>query len=210
MATIATYPPTTAAEVLALTRLDPADTQAQTDVATVLAYEPAAQWETLRPDAVGNPALADVLRRGVARLCAAEVLEMRNREEGASGSFAGDGLTLGAPPDWASLLRAEGRTLLEPYLVQPLTLSAAETTARAALIHRAIETGQLMGSEPWLPTYLGLPASAALATPPRGLRVASWPLGSSEVGAAFYTGRDGQTALWGPSEAVRVRGYWEE
>ena len=131
----------TAAEVGQIARLDVAsDTQAASDVELVLECEQDAIEQTLDPWAFGVAAgVGDLLRRNVAKLLAAEVLEMRAREAGASGDVqvgGGSGeIRLSRVPDFPAALRAQANAALvayrrrEPVLPTSGFLSSALPTA---------------------------------------------------------------------------------
>ena len=105
----------TTEEILRLCRLDTADTVNLADANEVLNRQQGAIEATLRPSALADTILITVLRRNIAKLLAAEVLAMRGREEGASGSIQAAGINLSAVPDHAALLRAEADAALLPY-----------------------------------------------------------------------------------------------
>ncbi len=106
----------TTAEVLALCRLEATDTQAVADVNEVMAREQAVIEGRIASVFLADAALANLLRRGVAKWLASEVLAMRRREDGAASAFQGAGVMMGATPDHGAILRAEAEALLRPYL----------------------------------------------------------------------------------------------
>lgn len=112
MATLLTITPE---EILRLGRLDTSETANLDEAETVIADEQEAIEATLRPDALTDESKTALLRRNVAKLLAAEFLEARGREEGASGSFEGLGLSISAVPDHAGKLREEANQSLLPY-----------------------------------------------------------------------------------------------
>ena len=102
-------------EILRLARLDGAVVANTLDAASVLADEQEAIEATLDPAAFAQAGLSALLRRNVAKLLAAELLEMRGREEGASGTFEGLGIRIAAVPDHVRRLRDEARLALSRY-----------------------------------------------------------------------------------------------
>jgi hypothetical protein len=109
----------TAAEVGALARLDIiGDSVAADDVGFVLTNEQEAIEQTLDPAAF-DAGVTELLRRGVAKLLASEVLFMRQREDGAAGDLQlGSGaseIRLVHAPASADELRISGDFLLTPY-----------------------------------------------------------------------------------------------
>ncbi|MBC8141544.1 MAG: hypothetical protein H7Y38_08900 [Armatimonadetes bacterium] len=111
-----------AAEVLRLARLDAGVAQNATDAAAVLTDEQEAIEATLEPAAFAQTGITALLRRNVAKLLAAELLEMRGREEGASGSFEGLGIRIAAVPDHVKRLRDEARLALSRYNRAPVAV----------------------------------------------------------------------------------------
>ena len=103
-------------DVLKTARLDPANAVDLSDANFVIAKEQAAIEARLRESALADLSLAPLLTRNVTKLLAAEVLEMRSREDGASGTFQGAGITLGQPLDHPARLRAEAYDVLIPFL----------------------------------------------------------------------------------------------
>jgi len=106
----------TVEEVLRIARLDATNAGDVADAAAVIADEQAAQEVLLRPDSLADADAIPLLRRAVAKLLAAELLETRARAEGAGGSFDGLGLSFGPPPPHADSLRAEARRALASHL----------------------------------------------------------------------------------------------
>lgn len=102
-------------EVLKIARLSLGDAEAAADVDFVIEFEQEAIEDTLDGAVWNEPERLPLLRRGVAKLLAAETLEMRSREEGASGAFQGAGVSLSNVPDHAAILRSEARAALAPY-----------------------------------------------------------------------------------------------
>ena len=115
----------TNSEILKLCRLDPADAAADADATEVKNQQQEALEKTLKSSAFADASLTVLLRRNVAKLLAAEILAMRYREDGASGSFSGAGVTLSAPPDLAMVLRQEAETALALYKARPVGISVA-------------------------------------------------------------------------------------
>ena len=118
------------AEILRLARLDGTVPQNASDATNVLADEQEAIEATLDPAAFTQTGLTALLRRGVAKLLAAELLEMRGREDGASGTFEGLGIRIAAVPDHVKRLRDEARLALSRYerKPDPAPISVAHTT----------------------------------------------------------------------------------
>ena len=123
----------THAEILRLARLDGGIAQNVTDAVNVLADEQEAIEARLDPTAFTQPGIAALLRRGVAKLLAAELLEMRGREEGASGTFEGLGIRIAAVPDHVKRLRDEARLALSRY-ERPLLPASVTPTAPVQVI----------------------------------------------------------------------------
>jgi len=133
-------------EVLRLCRLDEADVDLVAEVATLLADEQEAVEATITAAALADATLTALLRRNVAKLLAAGYLEMRGREEGATGSFQGAGLSLGpAKFDFVTRLREEADAALRPYRRLGATVAAsgiataspASLTAQNAMFGRS-------------------------------------------------------------------------
>lgn len=126
----------TAAEVASIARLDLTDTEVVADIAAALAGEQSALEQTLDPAAFALPGAADLLRRNVAKLLAAEVLATRGRAPGARGDLQlGTGvgeIKIGHVPDAAIELRAEANAALAPYLLRQAPMGHALTSAGAA------------------------------------------------------------------------------
>jgi len=130
----------TAAEILRLARLDAGVAQNATDAANVLTDEQEAIEATLEPTAFAQAGITALLRRNVAKLLAAELLEMRGREEGASGSFEGLGIRIAAVPDHVKRLRDEARLALSRYVrVTPVTAVVP--------VAGAVKSVQVVGSD---------------------------------------------------------------
>lgn len=111
----------TAAEVGRIARLDVVgDDVAAADVAGVIDDEQTAIEALIDPAAFAISAIADLLRRNVAKLLAAEVLEMRRRQAGAAGDLQiGTGsseVKISKVPDFPAFLRIEANAALKPYL----------------------------------------------------------------------------------------------
>ena len=119
-------------EVLRLCRLDEADVDMLAEVATLLTDEQDAIEATITTTALADATLTALLRRNVAKLLAAGYLEMRNREEGATGNFQGAGLSLGpAKFDFVERLREEADAALRPYRRLGATVAASGIATRS-------------------------------------------------------------------------------
>ncbi len=110
----------TASTVAKTARLDPADSVVLADADFVIDSEQAATEARIKAVALADTSLATLLTRGVIKLLAAELLEMRSREDGASGTFQGAGVTLGQALDHPTRLRDEAYAALNPYLRFPV------------------------------------------------------------------------------------------
>jgi len=102
-------------EVLRVARLDNTNATNQDDADKAIADEQEAIEQTLSASALADSTLTALLRRNVAKLLAAEVLETITREEARSGTFQGLGITISQVPDHAGRLREEARAILVPY-----------------------------------------------------------------------------------------------
>lgn len=194
----------TAAEVGEIARLNIAgDTTAAADVDGVLTNEQPAIEAMLDPAAFGDASLTPLLRRNVARLLAAEVLEMRRREEGADGNITattGIGIAVSGIPDHAAALRAEAWASLAPWARRvpgavPLSsdpkaalAQAQAEKAVAELLAGLVKQGVLGAGEARV--RLGLPDPAPAAT-------------VSRAGSAGLTPGE-MTRLFGRREADRI------
>lgn len=120
-------------EILKLARLPlTGDAVAAADVADVRGYEQEAQEGRIEPAALATIALRPLLRRGVAKIIAAEVLEMRARD-GSTAGFTGSGVTVGNPPeDFPRRLREDAEDELAPYLIRASTPASAREVAEVA------------------------------------------------------------------------------
>ena len=110
----------TASDVAKTARLDPADSVVLADTDFVIDSEQAAAEARIKAVCLEDTALAALLTWAVTRLLAAELLEMRSREDGATGTFQGAGVTLGQPLDHPTRLRDEAYAALNPYLRFPV------------------------------------------------------------------------------------------
>jgi hypothetical protein len=122
----------TRGELLAIARLDAADVQAQADADYVLAAKQEGTEETVEPAALADLSVRKLLTRNVAKLLAADLIEMRSREEGAGGALSAAGVEIGAPPDHAARLREEARLALAPYRVPDDAVAATQAKQRAS------------------------------------------------------------------------------
>ena len=112
---------TISADAVAKTaRLDPADSVVRADTDFVIDSEQAAAEARIKTGPLEDVALAPLLTWAVTRLLAAELLEMRSREDGATGTFQGAGITLGKALDHPARLRDEAYAALTPYLRFPV------------------------------------------------------------------------------------------
>ena len=120
-------------EILKLARLPlTGDAVAAADVADVRGYEQEAQEGRIEPTALATIALRPLLRRGVAKIIAAEVLEMRARD-GSTTGFTGSGVTIGNPPeDFPRRLREDAEKELAPYLIRASGPVSAKEIAEVA------------------------------------------------------------------------------
>jgi hypothetical protein len=103
-------------DVIKTARLDTANAVDIADAAFVVTGEQTAIEAEIHPAALTDPALVPLLLRNVTKLLAAEVLDMRTRAAGATGTYQGGGITIGQEWDHASRLRTEARLALGPYL----------------------------------------------------------------------------------------------
>ena len=145
MATLLTI---TNSEILKLCRLDPADAVADADATEAKNQQQEALERMIKVAAFADTSLTALLRRNVAKLLAAETLAMRYREDGASGSFSGAGVTLSAPPDLAFALRQEAWEALGPYLARSggVIVAADGQSAREA-VTGSVAQGALFGAD---------------------------------------------------------------
>lgn len=105
----------TTGEILKLCRLDTADATNIADANEVISNQQEAFERLLKPSAFSDSTLTAFLRRNMAKLLAAELLNMKRREDGAATSFQGVGVTVGAPPNLGQELEAEAWDALAPY-----------------------------------------------------------------------------------------------
>ncbi|MBC7806084.1 MAG: hypothetical protein H7145_08020, partial [Akkermansiaceae bacterium] len=112
-------------EILTLARLNLLTggdaAQAGADVSSVKSYEQEAQEQRIEPVSLSTAALQPLFRRAVAKIIAAEVLEMRARD-GSDEGFAGSGVTVAGPSaatDYSRRLRDDAERELGPYLILP-------------------------------------------------------------------------------------------
>jgi hypothetical protein len=128
-------------DVMKTARLDPADATNIADASFVVAQEQASIEAGLQATALSDLTVRPLILRGVIKLLAAELLDMQSREEGASGTFQGAGVTIGRPLDHAVRLREEARLALGPYLLaggvkDPLMVSPTVPPSSLALQDR--------------------------------------------------------------------------
>lgn len=104
-------------DVIKTARLSVASTTDQADAAFVVSFEQSSIEATIDPAALAEVSILPLLTRCVMKLLAAELLDMRSRADGATGTYQGGGITLGQEWDHPSRLRAEAREDLAPYLL---------------------------------------------------------------------------------------------
>lgn len=207
-------------EILTLARLNllsGADaTLAAADVSAVKSYEQEAQEGRVEAAALSTPALQPLFRRAIAKIIAAELLEMRARD-GSDEGFTGAGVMVAGPnpvTDYSRRLRTDGERELAPYLIAPppgetdlseIALREARAgDARSDAVLAQLKAGLVSAEE--ARTLLGLvgapPAAGSLSPAELDARrrtveslMSRGLLYGDEVGLAEYLGLPGGLSL---------------
>ncbi len=173
-------------EVLTLSRLAAADTVAAADVAAVKSYEQGAQESRLLPSALATAALGPLLRRGVAKLIAAEVLEMRARD-GSLAGFSDSGIVIKDPPrDYSLRLRQAAEEELGPYLI----LAPGTAKDAATVVHLTAESAKITAETTLIPVA-GAASVAKLGADASHVAAQTSKIAVDSANVAAVTGRVG-------------------
>jgi hypothetical protein len=115
----------------------------ETRIDAFLAYEQEAIELQVSLTALNSTALRPLVRRAVAKLIAARLLGQLAREEGASGTFQGAGITLSNVPNHALDLESEAWRDLGPYksksvaVISTPNFSPASQSAQSEMFGRS-------------------------------------------------------------------------
>ena len=142
-------------DILKTARLSTADAVAVADAAFVSGSELAAIEAEIQPAALSDLSLRPLLLRNVIKLLAAELLDMRSRAAGATGTYQGGGITIGQEWDHPARLRSEARLALAPYRMETgakeptfvAPVDAISSLAEQSLLFGPTEAERLRGED---------------------------------------------------------------